>query len=513
METLNKIFPTVRIPEIDEYTIEHEPITSLELMERASRIWCEYFLKKFSSPSSVTVVTGCGNNGGDGYAIARMLRARGVEVAVIHLDTGGKMTPGCETNALRWKEMGGKTFEVRSAEDFGLEMETIVVDAIFGSGLNRKITGAVAGVIRKLNALANTVVAVDVPSGLMGEDNAANDRSAIVCADYTFTFQCPKLSFFLPENACHVGEWQVLDIGLHPAAVGTVPTDWYYTTADVVAGLLPRPGKFDHKGTNGCGLLIAGSYGMMGGAVLAARAAVCSGVGLLVCHVPREGGNIMQIAVPEAVLDMDESPCCFSEEKGCRKYDAIAIGPALGRAPETVAAFRELLLQRRQSMIVDADALNILAEHSELLDNLHPGCLLTPHPKEFERLAGKSANDFDRLNKLSIFAHRYNVYVLLKGAHSVVATPEGQLYFNMSGNPGMAKGGSGDVLTGVLLALAANGLDMLSVARIGAFAHGLAGDLLAGECGYRGMAAGRLAEQMGKAWKMLESENIKMKIR
>ena len=505
MEKLNKFFLTARMPEIDRFTMEHEPITSLELMERASRVWCECFLEKFPSVSSVAVLAGCGNNGGDGFAIARMLKAQGVEVAVWQLKTGNRISPDCEANMYRWKEVGGEVSAVCLPEDLNIKEDAVVIDAIFGSGLNRKITGVVAEVIRRLNTLKNTVVAVDIPSGLLGENNAGNDRSAIVQADYTFTFQFPKLAFFLPENACYVGEWSVLDIGLHPAATEAVSTDWYYTTAEVVAALLPLPGKFDHKGVNGRGLLIAGSYGMMGGAVLAARAAVCSGIGLLHCHLPQRGGDIMQEAVPEAVLDVDDSPCCFSGEQGTREYDAIAVGPALGRAPETVSALKELLLRRRQRMIIDADALNILAENPELLDCLHPECLLTPHIKEFERLAGKSANDFDRLNKLSIFAHRYKVYLVLKGAYSVVATPDGQLHFNMSGNPGMAKGGAGDVLTGVLLALAAKGIEMRDVARIGVFAHGLTGDLLAREYGYRGISAGQLAEQMGKAWKILES--------
>ncbi len=504
MEKLNKVFSTTQIPAIDRYTIEHEPINSLDLMERASHEWCVNFFKKFSDLFPVVVMAGYGNNGGDGYAIARILKQSGCKVIVYQLETGASPTSDCEMNRIRWKKEGGKILTIQFPEDFKLEPEAIVIDAIFGSGLNRKITGMLAEVIRKLNVLENVVVAVDIPSGLMGEDNTGNDPSAIIRADYTFTFQFPKLSFFLPENACYVGEWRVLDIGLHPTVLEETPTDWYYTTAEVVSRLLPRPGKFDHKGTNGRGLLIAGSYGMMGAAVLAARAAVRSGIGLLYCHVPHRGGDIMQIAVPEAVLDIDISPHYFSAEKNDRDYEAVAVGPALGRAPETVSALKKLLLQRRQKTIIDADALNILAEYPELLDCLHRECLLTPHVKEFERLAGKSANDFDRLNKLSIFAGRYHVYIVLKGAHSVVATPEGKLYFNMSGNPGMAKGGAGDVLTGVLLGLAAGPLDILSVARIGVYVHGLAGDMAVVDHGCRGISAGMITEALGKAWKKLE---------
>ena len=247
-------------------------------------------------------------------------------------------------------------------------------------------------------------------------------------------------------------------------------------------------------------------WGMMGAAVLGARGAVHSGIGVLHCHVPAGCGEVMQAAVPEAVLEADVSECCFSgvKEEDLTRWNAVAVGPGIGKGEETVEGVRRLLQEWRGRLILDADALNILAEHRELLECLHGDCLLTPHVKEFERLAGKCGNDFERLNKLLTFAKRYQVHVVLKGAYSAVAVPEGRLYFNMSGNPGMAKGGSGDVLTGVLLALAANGMPMGDVARAGVFAHGLSGDLLAERVGQRGVTAGSLAENMGCAWKVIE---------
>jgi len=501
METLNKVFRTADIRLIDRYTIEQERIASAGLMERAATVFTNAFLRISGPVRRVVVVAGNGNNGGDGYAVARMLADKGIKVVVYPADPEGKMSPDCELNDKRWLEMGG---EVKEMTDWKIVPGDVIIDAVFGSGLNRKVTGRAAEVIRQINRSVCPVVAVDMPSGLMGEDNGENDRETIVKADYTLTFQFPKLAFMLAENAEYVGDWQVLDIGLHPRALEETASPYYYVTEDDIRKRMPRPAKFAHKGLNGRGLLIAGKYGMMGAAVLAAKSAVRSGCGLLYVRVPRKGMELIQTTVPEAIPDPDRSGNCFSAPLASGAYDALAVGPAIGQAPETEKALGDLLKTWKGPLILDADALNILSRHEEWLGYLHPQCLLTPHQKEFERLAGKSKNDFDRLNKLSIFASRYRTYVILKGAYSVLATPDGKLIFNTTGNPGMAKGGAGDVLTGVLLGLAANGLDMGEVALIGMYAHGLAGDLVAGEKGYRGVCAGEIAEGIGKAWKRLE---------
>lgn len=308
---------------------------------------------------------------------------------------------------------------------------------------------------------------------------------------------------------CEEAVWEEIFEGMTGRRPDRVSPEWGYTTAEEVRRLLPRASKFAHKGTNGRGLLVAGSYGMMGAALMAGKAAVRSGVGVLHCHVPERGVGVMQVAVPEAVLDVDLSPERFTGVAALERYDAVAVGPAIGQALDTAEALRELLQRWRGVTILDADALNILSVYPEMLELLHDRCILTPHWQEFERLAGKSGNDFERLNKLSIFAIRYQVYVVLKGAHSVVATPQGRFYFNMSGNPGMAKGGAGDVLTGVLLGLAAGRLPVEDVARIGVYAHGLCGDRLAERCGFRGISAGMLAEGMSEVWRELEDGTYK----
>lgn len=505
MEMLNKIFTTDQIPAIDRYTIEHEPIKSVDLMERAARAWTRIFLKNRKTAAPVAVIAGNGNNGGDGFAIARLLQEEGIEVTVFHL-AGSRMSGDCKINYERWK---GRRVEVNREEDFSIAEGSCLIDAIFGSGLNRPVTGLPAAVIRKINRSACTVFAVDLPSGLMGEDNAGNDREAIVRADFTLTFQFPKLAFMFGENAGFVGEWQIVDIGLHPGAWRAMSTPYRFLTGEKVAELLPLGPKFAHKGTNGHGLLIAGSEGMMGAVVLAAKAAIRSGIGLLTCHVPGGERQMLTCGVAEALTEADDCAVCFSGTGSLEKYKAIGIGPGIGRRPATVLGMKKMLQIWRGPLVLDADALNILAENRELLEMLPEGSLLTPHPGEFERLVGKSENDFDRLNKLGIFANRYKLHVLLKGAHSVVAFPSGEYWFNTTGNPGMAKGGMGDVLTGMILALLANGMHPGEALCTAVYAHGLAGDRTASEWGERGVCAGSVTENLGKAW--LELEMLKRK--
>ena len=503
MEKLNKIFRTADVSLIDGYTIDYEKISSIELMESAAQIWTDFFIENMKFNVPVVIIAGRGNNGGDGYAIARMLYVRGLDVEVICLPSEYGFSKDCERNRELWQKIGGNTTLVEKPKQWNPHREAVLIDALFGSGLNRPLKGVIAEMVQRLNDLPNVVYAVDIPSGLMGEDNSDNDPTSIVRANYTYTFQFPKLSFLLPANAPYVGEWTVLDINLNTEIVEPLGV---CTFLHEVQELLPPPEKFAHKGVNGRGLLIAGSYGMMGAAVLAANGALHSGIGLLHCHIPADCVNIVQVATPEAVLDIDVSDrycSCINKLEG---YNAVAVGPGLGLHDKTVEGVKRLLQEWRGPTIIDADALNIIARHPELLVYLHERCLLTPHIKEFERLVGKCANDFVRLNKLIIFAKQYKVYIILKGAYSVVATPEGKVFFNMSGNPGMAKGGCGDVLTGILLALAANGLKLLDVARIGAFVHGLAADILVEEYGFRGITSGMLARELGRAWKRIEKK-------
>ena len=491
----NKIFKTSDLQKLDKYTIENEPVTSLDLMERAATVFTEKLLIFFPNNHIFNILAGFGNNGGDGYVVARLLLKKGLNVKVFGLHGNSVLSPDCAVNRKRFIDMGGCYIEVKNPDNLQPDENSVLVDAIFGAGLNRPVTGFLGNVIHRINCLSHPVVAIDIPSGLMGED-------------YTFTFQFPKLAFMFPENVVYVGHWDVLDIRLHPAILREYPAAYYYLTEEVVASRLLIPEKFSHKGTLGNTLLIAGSYPMMGAAVLAAKGAIRSGTGLLSVHVPRKLKEMIHLSVSEALVEVDRNEFCFSGVDNLFRFQAVGIGPGIGTSPVTAEGIRQLLSVWRGKIVLDADALNLLALDSGLLELLPEGAVLTPHPKEFERLAGKSVNDFDRLNKLSTFARLHQVYVVLKGAHTVIATPEGECYFNMTGNPGMAKGGAGDVLTGIIAALLASGHSSLDAAIIGVYAHGWAGDLAAEEQGMRGTRAGDIADKLGWVWKKMETYNM-----
>jgi NAD(P)H-hydrate epimerase len=389
-------------------------------------------------------------------------------------------------------------------EDFPeTDEEEVIVDAIFGSGLTRLIKGFIAEVINKINGSAAVKVAIDTPSGVFSDSSSIQDGGAIVRADYTLSFQFPKLAFMMPENDPYVGEWHVLDIGLHHDYINSVTTDNFFTVKEDVVPLVKKRRKFSHKGTFGHALLIAGSYGKMGAAVLAAESCLRSGVGLLHVHIPKVGYQIMQTALPEAMISLDRYDNYFSEVPNLSMYNVVGIGPGLGTEHQSQMALKLLIQEFKAPMVFDADALNILSENKTWLAFLPAGSILTPHPKEFERLTGKWTNDFGKLEMQRDFAKRYNIYVVLKGAHTSVCTPDGKCYFNSTGNPGMATAGSGDVLTGIITGLLAQNYTSGQAAVLGVYLHGLAGDLSAKKLGQEAMLAGDMVSLLGKAWKQL----------
>ena len=274
---------------------------------------------------------------------------------------------------------------------------TIVVDAMFGSGLTRGVSGLARDIITHVNALPNLRIAIDMPSGLFGEDNTDNDPAAIFQADFTLALQAPSLSFFFAENQAYVGNWDVLPIGLHPQILEEEESAWHYLQAGDVSKLLKPRMKFAHKGTFGHCLLIAGCYGMMGAAVLAARACLRSGTGLVTGHVPRFGYKILQTTVPEALISIDESDIIFTGIPRLEPFSAVGIGPGLGCKQNTGRAILELIKRVKVPLVMDADALNLLSEHPEWVALLPEDTILTPHPREFERLAGKAENGYARV--------------------------------------------------------------------------------------------------------------------
>ena len=453
----------------------------------------------------MTVFAGPGNNGGDALAVARLLMERGYQVETFLFNTKGNLSPDCATNMERLAAVPDVDFhEVTSQFTFPkLTEDDIIIDGLFGSGLNKPLAGGFAAVVKFINASPARVVSIDIPSGLMGEDNTYNTAAAIVRADLTLSLQLPKLSFFFAENEAYVGEWRLLDIHLSREAIAEMPTDYELTEPDTVAALLRPRGRFAHKGNFGRALLVAGSQGMAGASVLAAKACLRSGVGLLTVHVPFCNNDIVQTAVPEAMTELDLSDTCFATPIDTDSYQAVGIGPGLGNSAETVSALLEQMDICEAPMVLDADALNILGENRSYLSRLPKGSILTPHPKELERLVGKCQNSYERLERARELARQAEVHIVLKGAYTAVISPDGKCRFNTTGNPGMATGGSGDVLTGVLLALLAQGYAAGDAALLGVYVHGLAGDLAADELGQTGMTSGDLVHHLPQAWKEL----------
>ncbi|EGF50481.1 NAD(P)H-hydrate epimerase [Bacteroides clarus YIT 12056] len=503
-----KIFPTIQLKELDAYTIENEPVSSIDLMERASRALARAVSERWSAETPFTVFAGPGNNGGDVLAVSRLLAERGCRVEVYLFNTKGALSPDCETNKERLAGVAGIDFHEITTQFVPpvLTAEHVVVDGLFGSGLNKPLSGGFAAVVKYINTSPATVVAIDVPSGLMGEDNTYNIQANIIRADLTLSLQLPKLAFLFAENAPFVGEWQLLDIGLSEEAIEEKETDFALTEHEDVASMLKPRGKFAHKGNFGRALLIAGSQGMAGASVLAARACLRSGVGLLTVHIPFCNNFIVQTSVPEAMTEIDINDVRFSCATDTDDYQAVGIGPGLGKAGDTEAALLEQIESCQTPMVVDADALNLLGEHRSYIGRLPKGSILTPHPKELERLVGKCQNSYERLTKARELARSAGVHILLKGAYSVIIAPSGKCWFNPTGNPGMATGGSGDVLTGVVLALLAQGYDAETAARMAAYVHGLAGDIACKKHGVMGMTAGDIVTCLPPAWRMLEEK-------
>ena len=481
----------------DAYTIENEPISSVDLMERAVTQIYFWLMKKLKTKEvSIKIFCGMGNNGGDGLVLARLLATNDIFAQVYIVHVSEHFSHDCEVNYLRLKEIPEvPIFDIYAKDDFPkISDDEIIIDALFGSGLSCPLEGLAAELVNHINDNNAIRIAIDIASGLNGD--SINNGGVIFRPDYTLSMQFPKMAFLYPENEPFVGMWEVLDIKIHPYYIENLETANFYTTADVIKPLLHKRGKHSHKGTYGHALLIAGSTGKTGAALLASEACLRSGVGLLTTHLPKSAMLPLQVYLPEAMISPDKSDDCFSQLPDLQPFNAIGVGPGLGKAEETVNALKNLIQEAKVPMVLDADALNIISENKTWLSFLPERTIITPHPKEFERLFGKTDNSQQRLELQREMSVKHNIIIVLKGANTSITFPNGCCFFNSTGNPGMATAGSGDVLTGIILSLLAQHYSPEEAAIIGVFMHGRAGDKAAEKLGMESMIAGDIVKNL-----------------
>lgn len=501
------IYSASQIKALDAHTIQAEPIPSVDLMERAASKCVERIVKLFNTTTTFKVFCGLGNNGGDGLAITRLLISKGYKAEAYIINYSDKYTQDFSINLMRLKELDDNAaVDVHSKENLPLfEPTDVIIDALFGIGLSKPLTGLSADCVRHINRSAKYVIAIDIPSGLFA-DSISDYSGAIIKAKLTLTFQYPKLSFMFPESESYVGEWEVLDIGILEAEnVAQEPVTKYLTRDDIKRMLKPRA-KFSHKGTFGHCLLVSGSYGKMGAAVMAAKSLLRSGAGLLTVCIPKCGYDIMQTSVPEAMALVHGDEFIDIEHLDLKNYDAIGIGPGLSTEVQAQKTIKYLLENSHKPLVLDADGLNIVSMHKDLITSIPDNSILTPHPKEFQRLTHYVSNSFERLSLQKEFSKKHNLIVVLKGAHTCITTPAGEVYFNNTGNNGLAKGGSGDVLTGIVTSFLAQGYSPLESALIAVYLHGDAADATKAEIGEMAMIPSDVIEHIPDAFKRLTSE-------
>jgi len=502
-----KIFSAAQIKQWDAFTIVNEPIASIDLMERAATTCCKWLIGKNFGAFHFRIFCGKGNNGGDGLAIARMLIEHSCLVSVYILEFGKIGTDDFQTNLERLHPFTTDIHFIQSPDFFpAIDDTEIVIDALFGTGLNKPLDGISASLVNHINQSAATIISIDMPSGLFADPQDAVHKSSagniIINATHTLCFQNYKLAFLLPENKNFCGDVHILDIGLHKQFYNNEPADFELIDKELIKSIYKPRSKFAHKGNFGHAALLCGSTGMMGAAVLSSLACLRSGVGKLTSYTPKCGYNILQITVPEAMCVIAGEDFVLSAHE-IEKYNAVGIGPGIGTHASHVKLVTEIFEKVKAPMVIDADAINVIAKNKALLNKIPAQSILTPHPKEFERLFGKTANDFERLKLAQQKSKELDIYIVVKGHYSFVSTPGDISYFNSTGNAGMATGGSGDVLTGIITGLLAQGYSSIQATLLGVYLHGLAGDHATNKLSPEAMIAGDIINNMGEAYKAI----------
>lgn len=501
-----KIFTTENIRNIDRVTIEEEGISSQELIRRVAEGVVNEILANYSPSKPTVVFAGSGNNGADALIVAKLLIEAGFNPHILLFNfKGNSLSRDCREARQQLLSLGNvKLTEIIDKADIpALLPNYLVIDGLFGTGLHDPLCGGYTTLAQHISESGATVISIDVPSGMFSDWNSRIIARNVVHATVTMAVQFPRLAFFLSDNAKLVGKWKTIDIGLSQRAIDETPTKYFYVEQEDVRRVLNVRPDFCSKADFGHALLITGCYGMMGAALMAGKGALRAGAGKVTIHSAKCGFNVIQSQIPEALFLPDPNEIVISSMTPRFNYSAIGVGPGIGTNDATKGAFETLVKTIKRPMVIDADALNIISMTPSLIDHVSPGSILTPHSGEFDRIFGSQATAESRLLKALEVAHRYKLIIVLKGYHTAVVRPDGKVFFNSTGNPGMATGGSGDVLTGVITSLLAQGYKPEAAAVAGVYIHGLAGDLAVAEQGEYGMTGMDIANNIGKAIKMI----------
>ena len=501
-----KLFTAAQIHACDAYTIHASGISSVELMERAATKCTNWIRDKFPKDTLFVMLCGTGNNGGDGLAIARLLHQRGygVKAFLLKLSKDNNMSEDCRANLLRLQAMDHELATIVEPDTFITDIppHIVIIDAMLGTGLSRPTQGWVAAFINHVNQLPNKKIAIDIPSGLPA-DMVPDKDAAILKVQDTLSFQFYKRTFLHPETGVYAGNIHLLDIGLDKTFINATHTQYKTIDAEDATAIYKPRMPFSHKGTYGSALMAGGSYGKMGAITLSSKAALRAGAGLVTALVPGYGYHILQTAAPE-VMCTTNGERVIEHIDGWQHMTATGVGPGMGTDAKTAHALAAFIDACKTPIVVDADALNIIARQPELLARLPKGSILTPHPKEYKRLFGDNTNSMIQLDHARIQAMRYNINIVLKDHHTAVITTEGECWYNMTGNAGMATGGAGDVLTGIITGLLAQGYTPQEAAILGVYLHGIAGDIAAKELSQEALIAGDIIDYLGKAFLSLQ---------
>lgn len=506
-----KIFSSRNIKDLDIATCKAQSIDSLTLMERAANAAAKEISDRILPNHRIVAMAGPGNNGGDTLAVCRILAEQGYSGIEVYLfNVKGELSPDCEQQKKKLSEIGGIKFSeiTTSFNPPHISENDVIIDGLFGSGLREPLSGGFASLARLINESGAYVISIDIPSGLAGEWNAESKYRDMVHASLTLTFQFPKLSFFFSEHADILGEWKILDIDIDQKAMKSMPSDWLLIESRTIRPLLHQRHPFSAKRDFGSAMIFAGSLGMMGAAVLCAKSTLKCGAGLATVHAPRTAMTILQTAVPEAMFEPDRNDRIISDMSLHHSHQAVAAGPGIGTGEATVNALESLLKTCKSPLVLDADALNCISKRPALLSMLPPRTVITPHIGEFDRLFGEHNSSEQRLKKAVEMARHYNIVIVLKSHFTMIVRPTGKVYFNSTGNAGMATAGAGDVLTGVIASFMAQGYQPEHAATIGVFVHGLAGDIASDELGEYGVVASDISNRLGRAIKAIIDRSI-----